>query len=254
MAIIQLACPACTAPLTIPDKMERLVCAFCGSTLQVQGDGSQAALRRIDKVMDSLRQSSDLTHAELRRMQLAQELSTARMQLGQIEGEIRAITRATQTHVSRRQLNELQKQADPLRRRVAELERTLNPEAAATQPVAAKSLSFSREYLIWLLLSWRGRLSRAGFWLGMAVTFVLFLLIGALAPDPAQGEAAGNPLIALLLLLAMWIGTCVAIKRLHDRDKPGWWVLIGMIPMVGLIYLFVELGLLPGTPGPNQYG
>lgn len=254
MAITQLACPACSAPLTVPDKMEQLVCTFCGSALQVQADGDQTVLRRIDKVVDSIRESSDATHAELRRMQLAQELSAARMQLGQIEGEIRAISRASQTNVSRRQLNELQKQAGPLRARIAELEYELNPEAAPAVTVPSRPISLDWQYFSWLLFSWRGRLSRPGFWLGMAVTFALFLIVVALAPDQSQGDATGSPFIGVFMLAMLWIGTCVSIKRLHDRDRPGWWVLIGLIPMVGMIYLLVELGLLPGTPAPNQYG
>ena len=46
----------------------------------------------------------------------------------------------------------------------------------------------------------------------------------------------------------------VYIKRFHDRDKSGWWMLIVLIPIVGAIWLLVELGFLPGTPGPNRFG
>ena len=45
----------------------------------------------------------------------------------------------------------------------------------------------------------------------------------------------------------------VGIRRLHDIDKPGWWLLIGLVPFVGgliLIYFFVQ----KGTSGPNQFG
>ena len=46
----------------------------------------------------------------------------------------------------------------------------------------------------------------------------------------------------------------VHIKRFHDRDKSGWWVLIGLIPIIGAIWLLIELGFLKGTPGPNRFG
>ena len=41
----------------------------------------------------------------------------------------------------------------------------------------------------------------------------------------------------------------VHIKRFHDRDKSGWWVLIGLVPIIGAIWLLIELGFLKGTPG-----
>jgi len=44
------------------------------------------------------------------------------------------------------------------------------------------------------------------------------------------------------------------VKRYHDRDKSGWWILILFIPLVGFIWFLIELGCLPGTPGPNRFG
>ena len=34
----------------------------------------------------------------------------------------------------------------------------------------------------------------------------------------------------------------------------GWWVLIGLIPIIGALWLLIELGFLKGTDGPNRYG
>jgi len=39
---------------------------------------------------------------------------------------------------------------------------------------------------------------------------------------------------------------------LGERD--GWWVLIGLIPIIGVIWLLIELGFLKGTPEPNRFG
>lgn len=44
----------------------------------------------------------------------------------------------------------------------------------------------------------------------------------------------------------------VAIRRLHDTDKSGWWLLIGLIPFGGIVLLVFYI--LEGTAGPNQYG
>ena len=45
----------------------------------------------------------------------------------------------------------------------------------------------------------------------------------------------------------------VAIRRLHDTNKSGWFLLLALIPIVGFIVLIVFLAT-PGEPGPNNYG
>jgi uncharacterized membrane protein YhaH (DUF805 family) len=45
----------------------------------------------------------------------------------------------------------------------------------------------------------------------------------------------------------------IGIKRFHDRDKSGWWVLIAFVPIIGWIWYLIECGFLPGTDGPNRY-
>jgi uncharacterized membrane protein YhaH (DUF805 family) len=51
-----------------------------------------------------------------------------------------------------------------------------------------------------------------------------------------------------------YIAIYVGSKRWHDRDKSGWMYLILSIPLVGLIWTFMECGILGGTPGSNKYG
>jgi uncharacterized membrane protein YhaH (DUF805 family) len=45
----------------------------------------------------------------------------------------------------------------------------------------------------------------------------------------------------------------VSVRRWHDLDKSGWWVLIGFVPVVGL-YALVMNGFVQGAPGSNGYG
>ena len=45
----------------------------------------------------------------------------------------------------------------------------------------------------------------------------------------------------------------VAVRRLHDTDKSGWWYWISLVPCVGGIWLLVLL-VTPSTPGQNQFG
>ena len=46
----------------------------------------------------------------------------------------------------------------------------------------------------------------------------------------------------IFTLLSLIPAIIVHIKRFHDRDKSGWWVLLGLIPFIGAIWLLIELG------------
>lgn len=123
-----------------------------------------------------------------------------------------------------------------------------------------------------LLLSAEGRIARGSYWKGallstiaiVAVAAALNMLLAQVIPNEAgaAGEfkvdgAAAVPFILLNLVaivLMAWISICLGIKRFHDRDKPGVWVLIGLVPFVGGIWFLVEAGFLKGTAGPNRFG
>jgi uncharacterized membrane protein YhaH (DUF805 family) len=47
------------------------------------------------------------------------------------------------------------------------------------------------------------------------------------------------------------VGLSLLVRRLHDIDRTGWWVLIGLVPFGGIVLLIFSL--LEGTPGPNRY-
>ena len=78
--------------------------------------------------------------------------------------------------------------------------------------------------------------------------------------DPTVGMAAmSGPAMGLwavygLIMLGLLIPSlAVSIRRLHDTNRSGWWILIGLIPFLGALVLIVFY-LLDGTPGPNKYG
>ncbi len=48
-------------------------------------------------------------------------------------------------------------------------------------------------------------------------------------------------------------GLAVPIRRLHDIDKSGWWILIGFIPLIGIIILLLWF-VRRGSEGPNLFG
>ena len=86
----------------------------------------------------------------------------------------------------------------------------------------------------------------------VVVSIILSIIdasIGTVDPESGLGLLSG--LWSLIVLIPAII---VYIKRFHDRDKSGWWVLIGLIPIIGALWLLVELGFLKGTDGPNRFG
>jgi uncharacterized membrane protein YhaH (DUF805 family) len=94
-----------------------------------------------------------------------------------------------------------------------------------------------------------GRAGRPAFWWWFL--FGILVGIGAGIIDAIIGTwGVVGGLAALALLLP---NLSVAIRRLHDTDHTGWWVLIGLIPIIGFIVLLIFY-LRQGDPGENQYG
>lgn len=94
-----------------------------------------------------------------------------------------------------------------------------------------------------------GRASRPAFWWWFL--FGILVGIGASIIDAIIGSfGVVSGLAALALLLP---NLSVAIRRLHDTDHTGWWVLIGLIPIIGFIVLLIFY-LRQSDPGENQYG
>jgi uncharacterized membrane protein YhaH (DUF805 family) len=103
-----------------------------------------------------------------------------------------------------------------------------------------------------VLFGFRGRVPRRVFWLygvlGMLfVSLLLFLLLGIAGVHGPSRDAVST-------VLLLWPSLAISVKRWHDRGKSGWWVLINLIPVVGVLWALVENGFLRGTEGPNRFG
>lgn len=93
-----------------------------------------------------------------------------------------------------------------------------------------------------------GRASRPAFW--WWVLFVVLVSVGANIIDLVIGAPVFSAILGLGLLLP---NLSVSIRRLHDTDRTGWWVLIWLIPLVGWIVLLVFY-LQQGDAGENRFG
>lgn len=103
------------------------------------------------------------------------------------------------------------------------------------------------------LLTTEGRIPRSTFWKFYAVVYGLLALLGFLS-EAQSVPASVTTILSLLLLPVVLMGIIVQIKRWHDRDKSGWWVLINFIPILGGLWSLIECGFLKGTPGENRFG
>ncbi len=116
-----------------------------------------------------------------------------------------------------------------------------------TRPVAPEGAEIWR-----LLLDPRGRIARSTWWLwGVLMPLGVGLLLHALLGIARIRAELAEHLVNLLLL---WPTLAVSIKRWHDRNHSGWWVLVVLVPVVGWLAALVVNGFLRGTPGPNRFG
>ena len=88
---------------------------------------------------------------------------------------------------------------------------------------------------------------RSAYWWFILAYVIAYLVLAIV--DYAIGAQLLTAILALGLLIP---SIAVGVRRLHDLDKSGWWLLLGLIPIVGLILLYWFCQ--PGTPGANQYG
>ncbi len=107
---------------------------------------------------------------------------------------------------------------------------------------------------VWFAMS--GRSSRYEYWvyyvLPLYAVLAVMTLAHTLPPTSMLTQVAASTWLWLLLML--WPALAVGIKRSHDRNRSAWFLLIGFIPIVGAIWLLVELAFLRGTVGANRFG
>lgn len=99
-------------------------------------------------------------------------------------------------------------------------------------------------------VDFKGRASRRAYW-----WWFLFTIVVAIALQIMDGIIFSE---SMLVTIVVWLGLIlpsisVAIRRLHDTDRSGWWILIWFVPIIGFIVLLVFY-LLKSDPIDNRYG
>ena len=100
-----------------------------------------------------------------------------------------------------------------------------------------------------------GRSRRKEYWLFALMMLVAGIVVGMVEGMLGLSGTLGTygPLSWLLIAAIIVPSIAVGVRRFHDLGKSGWWMLVGLIPIVGglvLLFFFVQ----EGDKGPNQYG
>jgi len=101
------------------------------------------------------------------------------------------------------------------------------------------------EYCIHNLTNFKGRASRTEYWSFIVVIILAQIVLGWLP--------LGFISLILILPLIFFVPLSVAVRRLHDINRSGWWLLLSLIPILGWLALII-MSLMASNPGENDYG
>jgi len=99
-----------------------------------------------------------------------------------------------------------------------------------------------------------GRASRSEFWYFALFVVIALLVLGIIEAIIVSAQPDAVPFLTLVFNLATFLPQlAVSVRRLHDIDKSGWWVLLGAVPLIGFIVLLIWYARR-GSAGANAYG
>ena len=152
MEIASVNCTSCGAPIKIPPEVDHFNCAFCGASLVVKRGEGYVSLKLAEQVSRSIqdvgqqtqstiRDGTQVTQVELKRLQLGQQISSLQIQLSSVQSEIRSLQRQKADRKIKRQLKELDVEESSLINQIRDLQTAVN----ATYPVSSKLFSDGRK-------------------------------------------------------------------------------------------------------------
>ncbi|NVJ66285.1 MAG: DUF805 domain-containing protein [Gammaproteobacteria bacterium] len=98
-------------------------------------------------------------------------------------------------------------------------------------------------------LDYKGRTRRLFYWLKLILLLPSFLIAIYLIETHFSYHAS-----LFIYPLFLWPLLVNAIRRYHDLDKSGWWLLLLVIPILGPLIVFLELGFRKAKVGDNSFG
>lgn len=102
-------------------------------------------------------------------------------------------------------------------------------------------------------VGFEGRARRKEYWMFTLFSVIVSIILAIV--DAAMASSADSVgVLGLLYSLAVLLPSlAVSVRRLHDIDKSGWWLLIVLVPLIGAIVLLV-FAVMEGTRGSNRFG
>jgi len=106
-----------------------------------------------------------------------------------------------------------------------------------------------------------GRAGRPEFWWWVLFVFIVQAVAGVIdqsiyGPPQVTDQVmvyTWQPLSSLVALILLLPNIAVAVRRLHDTGRTGWWVLINIIPLIGAL-IFIYFAVQPSDKDVNQFG
>ncbi|MEY3018496.1 MAG: hypothetical protein RL336_1631 [Pseudomonadota bacterium] len=99
-----------------------------------------------------------------------------------------------------------------------------------------------------------GRARRAEYWYFTLFNVIFSIVLGVIDAVIAAGNSSDIGVLGGLYSLALFIPSlAVAVRRLHDTGRSGWWMLMIFIPLIGVIVLLVFM-VMNGEASDNEYG
>ena len=105
------------------------------------------------------------------------------------------------------------------------------------------------------MFDFRGRARRTEYWLFVLLQLAVFVAAFVAGSNVLPKDDKFESLLGLPLLHVAVFGLpmlALQVRRLHDSDKSGWWVLVSLVPYIGLGWI-LWLMLQPGSWGPNRF-
>jgi len=123
-----------------------------------------------------------------------------------------------------------------------------SPGYAPTPPRAQMGFADAVRSVLTQYATFSGRARRSEYWY-FYLAYVLAAVVAAIIDAMLDVTFVGIVLTLALVIPSL----AVAVRRLHDVGKSGWWLLIGLIPFVGAIVLLV-FSCQDSQPGTNKWG
>jgi len=103
-------------------------------------------------------------------------------------------------------------------------------------------------------VGFEGRARRKEYWMFTLFNIIVSFVLGIIDGLGGLMTESGIGMLGLLYTLAVLLPSiAVGVRRLHDIDKSGWWLLLVFIPLIGAIVLLV-FAVMEGTRGSNRFG